>query len=270
MSPVALLRPAPEGKPPETPEDDVQLTLRDHLIELRNRLRWALVWVCVGFLGCYHYAERIYHFLMEPVLKALPEGKQELYYSSATGPLLLYLKVGLWAGLLVASPGILYQAWAFVSPGLYRKERRAVLPFAAIGTLFMIAGALFCYYVILPPAFEFLLESTLPDVKPMLMMEDQLGIVMTLIIAFALIFELPLVLTFLAMLGIVDSKWLSKYRRHAIVFNVFVAAVVTPTGDPFNLALMALPMMACYELGVLGAWVFGKKKEPELPESGTA
>lgn len=267
MSP-AVAKPAPQDAPEaaDAPEDDVQLSLRGHLLELRNRLRWALIWTLLGFLGCYRYAERIYHFLMVPVLQALPEGQRTLFYGSATVPLLLYLKVGLWAGVFFASPAIFWQVWAFVAPGLYRKERRAVLPFVVIGTLFFLAGAVFCYLVILPPAFEFLLAPTLPDVKPMLMMDEQLGLVMTLLLAFGLIFEMPMFLTFLAMLGVVDSKWLSKYRRHAIVFNVFVAAFITPTGDPFNLALMAVPMMACYELGVLGAWIFGKK--PELPAGG--
>src|SRR5438132_2218493 len=96
------------------------------------------------------------------------------------------------------------------------------------------------------------------------MMDEQLGLVMALVLAFGIIFELPLVLTFLAMVGVVDHKFLAKYRRHAIVLNVIIAAVVTPTGDPFNLALMAVPMLLCYELGVLGAWVFGKKEPAKL------
>src|SRR5437773_11398859 len=97
--------------------------------------------------------------------------------------------------------------------------------------------------------------------KPVLMMDEQLGLVMMMILAFGIIFELPLVLTLLAMMGVVDWRFLNKYRRHAIVVNVIIAAFVTPTGDPFNLALMAVPMMLCYELGVLGAWIFGKKDE---------
>ena len=113
--------------------------------------------------------------------------------------------------------------------------------------------------MILPPAFEFLINTAGPDIKPVLMMDEQLGLVMMMLLAFGIIFELPLILTLLAMMGVVDYKFLGKYRRHAIVLNVIIAAVVTPTGDPFNLALMAVPMMLCYELGVLGAWFFGKK-----------
>jgi sec-independent protein translocase protein TatC len=115
--------------------------------------------------------------------------------------------------------------------------------------------------VILKPAFDFLINSAGPDIKPVLMMDTQLSLVMTLLLAFGIIFELPLVLTFLSMVGIVDHKFLSKYRRHAIVLNVILAAIITPTGDPVNLALMAIPMVLCYELGVIGARIFRKKDQ---------
>jgi sec-independent protein translocase protein TatC len=243
----------------EAPEDDLHLSLREHLLELRNRVKWAVVWLCVGFLACYNYSQQIFHFMMVPVLRALPEGEQALHYSSATEPFFIQLKVALYGGLFAASPAILWQVWAFIAPGLYRSERRKILPFVVAATAFFVAGAAFCYVVILPPAFGFLIQSAGLDIKPVLMMDEQLGLVMSLLLAFGIIFELPLVLTFLAMIGIVDYKFLSKYRRHAIVVNTLIAAIVTPTGDPFNLALMAFPMMACYELGVLGAWIFGKK-----------
>jgi sec-independent protein translocase protein TatC len=259
VSTAALPKPVTPG---EGPEDDVHLTLREHLLELRKRLKWAILFLGIGFAAAYHWSTEIFHFLMRPVLKALPEGEKSLHFSSSVEPFFIYLKVALYAGLFIALPAILWQIWAFVAPGLYRKERRAILPFVTAATLFFVSGAVFCYLVILPPAFEFLINSAGPDIKPVLMMDQQLGLVMTLLLAFGIIFELPLVLTFLAMIGIVDHKFLSKYRRHAIVVNVIIAAVVTPTGDPFNLALMAIPMVLCYELGVLGARIFGKKGEP--------
>ena len=135
------------------------------------------------------------------------------------------------------------------------------MPFVVAATLFFVGGAVFCYVVILPPTFDFLIKNTGPNITPVLMMDQQLGLVMLLVLAFGIIFELPMILTLLAMMGVVDYKFLSKYRRHAIILNVIIAAFVTPTGDPFNLALMALPMMVCYELGVLGARIFGKKDE---------
>ena len=259
MSPALL--PKPETPPTPGPEDDIQLSLRDHLMELRKRLKWAVIWLMVGFGVSYYWSQQLFHFLMKPVLAALPEGEKALHFSSGVEPFMIYLKVGLYAGLFVASPLIFWQIWMFVAPGLYRKERRKILPFVVAATIFFTGGATFCYLVILPPAFEFLINTAGPDIKPVLMMADQLSLVMMMILAFAIIFELPLILTLLSMMGVVDYKFLSKYRRHAIVVNVVIAAFVTPTGDPFNLALMAMPMMVCYELGVLGAWIFGKKGE---------
>jgi sec-independent protein translocase protein TatC len=232
-------------------------------MELRKRLKWAILFLALGFCASWNWSKEIFHFLMRPVLAALPEGEKALHFASSVEPFFIYLKVALYAGLFLSMPFILWQFWAFVAPGLYRKERRAVLPFVVTATLFFIGGAAFCYTIILPPAFDFLINSAGADIKPMLMMDDQLGLVMMLVLAFGIIFEMPLILTFLGMLGIVDHKFLSKYRRHAIVVNTIIAAMVTPTGDPFNLALMAVPMILCYELGILGAWFFGKKKAQE-------
>jgi len=258
VSPAALPKPA---EAPEKPEDDVQLSLRDHLMELRKRLKWALIWLMVGFVASYYWSQDIFHSLMQPVFAALPEGEKALHFASSVEPFIIYLKVGLYAGLFVASPFIFWQIWMFVAPGLYRRERKKILPFVIVATVFFVGGAVFCYLIILPPTFEFLIKNVGPNITPVLMMDQQLGLVMLMVLAFGIIFELPLILTLLAMMGVVDHKFLSKYRRHAIVVNVLIAAFVTPTGDPFNLALMALPMMVCYELGVLGARIFGKKGE---------
>ena len=258
MSPALLPKPAAASA---GPEDDVQLSLRDHLMELRKRLKWALIWLLLGFAASYYWSQQIFHFLMLPVFAALPEGEKALHFASSIEPFLIYLKVGLYAGLFVASPFIFWQIWLFVAPGLYRRERRKIVPCVAAATFFFLGGAVFCYVVILPPTFDFLIKNTGPNITPVLMMDQQLGLVMLLVLAFGIIFELPMILTLLAMMGVVDYKFLSKYRRHAIILNVIIAAFVTPTGDPFNLALMALPMMICYELGVLGARIFGKKDE---------
>jgi sec-independent protein translocase protein TatC len=256
VNPALLPKPAPT---PETPEDDVQLSLRDHLMELRHRLKWALIWLLIGFAASYFWAQQIFHFMMQPVFAALPEGERSLHFASSVEPFFVYLKVALYTGLFVASPFIFWQIWMFVAPGLYRRERRKIAPFVLTATMFFLGGATFCYFVILPPTFKFLIETAGTDIKPVLMMSQQLGLVMMLLLAFGIIFELPMVLTLLAMMGVVDHKFLGKYRRHAVIVNVLLAAFLTPTGDPFNLALMALPMMFCYELGVLGARIFAKK-----------
>jgi len=258
VSPALLPKPAEASA---GPEDDVQLSLRDHLIELRKRLKWAVIWLLIGFGATYWKSQEIFHFMMQPVLAALPEGEKALHFASSVEPFFIYLKVGLYAGLFVSSPFIFWQIWMFVAPGLYRRERRKIAPFVIAATIFFVGGAAFCYLVVLPPAFQFLIGSAGPDIKPVLMMDQQLGLVMMLMLSFGIVFELPMILTLLAMMGVVDYKFLGKYRRHAIIVNVILAAFLTPTGDPINLALMAVPMMVCYELGVLGARIFGKKGE---------
>jgi len=185
VSPAALPKPITPG---EGRDDDSHLTLREHLLELRKRLKWAVLFLGLGFVASYHWSIEIFHFLMRPVLAALPEGEKSLHFSSSVEPFFIYLKVGLYAGLFLALPGILWQVWAFVAPGLYRKEKRTILPFVAAATLFFVGGAAFCYLVILRPAFDFLINSAGPDIKPVLMMDTQLSLVMTLLLAFGIIF----------------------------------------------------------------------------------
>lgn len=258
-----LNRPNPgDDDAPTGAEDDVELSLVDHLEELRKRLKWALISVVGGIIVCYGFAEHIFSWLMQPVFAALPEGDQQLVFTSAIEPLWVYLKVGAYAGLFLSSPLVFWQAWKFVSPGLYRQERRLAVPFVGLATVFFVAGGAFCRYAILPFAFDYLVkEFASVNLKAMLTMQEQLSLVLTLVLAFGVIFELPLILTMLAKLGLVSSAFLVKYRRWAVVLNTVLAAVITPTGDPFNLALMAIPLMVCYELGVLGAKIVEKRPE---------
>src|SRR3954471_3964239 len=171
MSPALLPSPAAPG-----PEDDVHLSLRDHLLELRKRLKWSVLWLGIGVCASYYWSQQIFHFMMMPIFAALPEGEKALHFSSSVEPFIIYLKVGLYAGLFVASPMIFWQIWLFVAPGLYRKERRTIAPFVIAATTFFIGGALFCYKVVLPPAFQFLISTAGPDIKPVLMMDDQLSL----------------------------------------------------------------------------------------------
>jgi sec-independent protein translocase protein TatC len=236
------------------PEDDQPLSFMEHVDELRKRLRNAVFAALVGMVASYAYAAEIYEWLVGSVLVALPEGGKKLYFSNPVDPIFLFLKVAALAGLFLAAPVILYQVWAFVAPGLYRRERRLVAPFIVVGTLFFLGGAAFAHWLVLPYAFEYMIASySSPLFAPLLDMSEVLGLVITLHLAMGLIFELPLLLTLLARLGLVTSTFLARYRRWAIVVNLVVAAVITPTGDPFNLALMAGPLIVCYEVGVLGA-----------------
>lgn len=255
--------PAPD---PGTPEDEVHLSLWDHIKDLRKRLIYSVIAVSAGFVVCYYFSDSILHWLLEPLLASLPPDDCQaplkcdtnvnavLMFIDPVDPLFAYIRIAAYAGLFVACPVILYQVYAFVAPGLYRRERRVLVPFVVFGTVMFAAGGLFSRYVIMPFAFQVLIgQYTTAWLRPQMNLSHCVDLLLMMFIAFGVIFELPLVLTLLAKIGLVSSAFLSKYRRHAIVVNTIIAAIITPTGDPFNLALMAVPLCIFYELGIIGA-----------------
>jgi sec-independent protein translocase protein TatC len=407
--------------PPDvTPEaEGARLSLAEHLGELRSRLlRCTLAVLGLGVIGLV-LARPIFGLLMRPVLAALPPGQQSLIYTSGIEELNVLMKVGLYAGIFLSTPVILWQLWGFVAPGLYPAERRYAAPFVLIGSLAFLAGASFCYLVLLPTMFRFLLTGEAAPIqarveqvqaregevlrllrlgefdraaeqsvsavnaltaggdgqvsvgdaraatspvdrqarfaalgrlldstqdalgpagtaplrkamdkrlealealqsgrdgpadeaieasaslvagaagarggevakvwrleramasgqqqlateawtRPLLTMSEQLSLVLLLLLALGIIFELPLVMALLAALGVVKARFLIRYQRHAILLCVVAAAVITPTGDPVNLALMSGPLIACYELGVLAAVLIEKRKARNAAET---
>jgi sec-independent protein translocase protein TatC len=260
-----MTEPAPALPPPSTePENEVRLSFMDHLRDLRKRLVRALVGVAVGMSLVGWFVEPIYHHLMQPVLDSLPENQRALHYTSYIEPLMVYLKVALYGGIFAAVPWVLWQLWLFVAPGLYRKEKRLIVPFLVSGTTLFYGGATFCYYVIFPAAFKAMAAiATDQSLAPVLTMSEQLSLVLGMLLGFGVVFELPVVIAFLSMIGVVEAKTLAKYRRYAVIINVTAAAIITPTGDPLNLAMMAVPMIVFYEIGIIAARILGKKKAPE-------
>ena len=385
------------------PPDDLRMSLAEPLGELRSRLIRCTLAILILGVAALVYAKPIFGILMKPVLDALPEGERSLIYTSGIEELNVLMKVGLYAGIFLGTPVILSQVWGFVSPGLYPQERRFAGPFVFLGTVAFLGGAVFCYFVLLPTMFQFLLrdpdaaamdakvsvvkvqageairylaigdleragqlateaQKALPAAsgspmveferraealgrltdaatsafgaparpvlrqvldkrvaalelgarrdyaggsaaldeaaallagvaptraaelsalwklekslagtdasiaqaewtKPMLTMREQLSLVLLLELALGIIFELPIVLALLAVVGLVSSKFLLKYQRHAFVVCLIAAAIITPTGDAVNLALMAGPMVLCYEIGVLAVWLIEKRKK---------
>jgi sec-independent protein translocase protein TatC len=250
-----------DGTP--APEGEVRASFFDHLNELRIRLVRALIGVAVGVGVAGWFSDYIFRFIMQPVLASLPEGQRALNYTSYLEPFLVYLKVALYGGLFLAAPWVLYQLWLFIAPGLYKREKKLVIPFVASGTLLFYCGVVFTYYLVMPYAFPALASIAGPDMKPLLTMREQLTLVLAMMLGFGIVFEIPVIIAFLAMIGVVTPEFLAKYRRHAIIVNVILAAIITPTGDPFNLAIMAIPMIVFYEVGILVARVVGKKKAAE-------
>lgn len=254
----------PELPPaPTEPENEVKLSFMDHLRELRKRLGRALLGVVVGMALVGGFVEKIFHWAMMPVLASLPEQQQKLHFTSYIEPLMVYLKVALYGGIFAAVPWVLWQLWQFVAPGLYRREKRVVVPFLVFGTLLFYGGAAFCYFVIMPAAFPAMAAiANDASLAPVLTMSEQLSLVLAMLLGFGVVFELPVVISFLSMIGLVNWRTLAKYRRYAVVVNVLVAAIITPTGDPLNLAMMALPMVVFYEIGIVLARILGKKQLP--------
>jgi sec-independent protein translocase protein TatC len=256
--------PAPQLPPPSEPEGEVRLPFMEHLRDLRRRLVRALLGVAAGMAIVGFFVERIFHVLMQPVLDSLPEKQRALHYTSYIEPLMVYLKVALYGGLFLAVPWVLWQLWLFVAPGLYKREKRVVLPFLLSGTTLFYSGAAFCYFLIMPAAFPAMASiANDASLAPVLTMSAQLSLVLGMLLGFGIVFEVPVVIAFLAMVGLIDWRTLAKYRRIAVVVNVTLAAIITPTGDPLNLAFMAVPLILFYEIGIILARVLGKKRQPQ-------
>jgi sec-independent protein translocase protein TatC len=173
---------------------------------------------------------------------------------------MVYLKVALYGGIFLAAPWLLFQVWLFIAPGLYKREKKVVVPFLAFGTTLFYGGAAFCYFLVMPAAFPAMAAiASDAALRPMLTMSETLSLVLAMLLGFGIVFELPVVLAFLSMIGLVSADTLAKHRRIAVIVNVAMAAIITPTGDPLNLAMMAVPMIVFYEIGVIAARILGKK-----------
>lgn len=256
--------PVPELPAPPEPEGEVRLTFLEHLRDLRKRLARALLGVAAGMVVVGGFVERIFHVLMQPVLDSLPENQRALHYTSYIEPLMVYLKVAAYGGIFLAVPWVLWQLWQFIAPGLYRREKRVVIPFLLSGTTLFYGGAAFCYFLIMPAAFPAMAAiANDASLAPVLTMSEQLSLVLAMLLGFGVVFEVPVIIAFLSMIGVVNWRTLAKYRRIAIVVNIIVAAIITPTGDPLNLALMAVPMILFYEIGIVLARFLGKKPAGE-------
>jgi sec-independent protein translocase protein TatC len=236
------------------------MSLMEHLEELRSRLMWAIATLAVAFFPCWIYVDEIFAFLQRPILKLLPPGKK-LAYTGITDPFILYFKVAALAAVFVASPFILYQFWRFIAPGLYKHERRYLLPFLFFGSFFFLAGGAFAYYVAFPLAAEFLLKIG-GAFEPVITIERYFGFQMTIILGLGLMFELPIVIFVLAAIGLVTPRFLMRNFRWAVVIIFVVAAIITPTSDVLNLCVFAVPAILLYLLGV-GAAALVPRRSPE-------
>lgn len=260
-----------DGARRDVQADDLpRMTLIEHLEELRRRLLRSVLGLVVAFGLCFTFAEPIFRFLSIPVYRFLPPGTK-LAYLGVTDPFMLYMKVALLAATFVASPFLLWQAWGFIAPGLYQRERRHALPFVVFGTLFFVAGGAFAYYIAFPFAVQFLLQVG-AEFQAVLTVERYFGFLITVIVGLGLMFELPIIIVLLAKFGLVTPAFLLRNFRWAVLIIVFVSALVTPTADVFNLCLFAGPALALYLLGIGAAWVVtrDRRRQARMAEAAEA
>jgi sec-independent protein translocase protein TatC len=237
-----------------------KMSFLDHLEELRKRLIVSIIAIFVAFLACWNYADIIYAWVQAPLTKFLPPGDQKLAYTHLTEPFMVYMKVAFFASIFIASPIIMWQVWRFISPGLYKRERRYAAPFIILATLFFVLGGYFGYRVLLPGACAFFVQTG-QKFKQMIKIDEYFSFASTIMLASGVVFETPILIFFLARLGIVTPQFLLQKSKWAIVLSFIIAAILTPSPDMVNQALLAIPMIGLYFLGVGVAFMFAKRPD---------
>ncbi len=241
------------------------MTFLEHLEDLRKRLFYSFLAIVVTVIPAFFFSGEISKILTRPVTEFLPEG-EKLSYLTLTEPFMFYIKVSFLTSIFVASPFIFLQLWLFIAPGLYRKEKKYVIPFVFFTSFFFILGALFGYFVMFPFACRFLLQIG-KDFRPVIAIGQYFSLALRLLLAVALVFELPTLVFFLAKIGIITSRWMIKNFKYAVLVVFVIAAVITPTPDAFVQSIIAVPMLALYGLGILIAYLFGKERKKKEKDS---
>ncbi|HEX3208450.1 MAG TPA: twin-arginine translocase subunit TatC [Geminicoccaceae bacterium] len=253
--------------------DDRQMPLLDHLIELRNRLIYSVAAIMVGFVVCYFFSEHIYAFLVRPLANVYQgQTGRRMIYTGLTEAFLTYVKVAFWAGTFLTFPFVASQLWMFIAPGLYRKEKQAFLPFLIATPVLFFLGAAMAYYVVFPLAWKFFVSFETPGGPGMLPIQlearvaEYLSLVMKLLFAFGLAFQLPVALTLMGRVGLISAEQLSKNRRFAIVGVFAGAAVITPP-DIISQITLAIPILVLYEISIIAVRMVERRRaEAEAAE----
>jgi sec-independent protein translocase protein TatC len=257
----------------DDPKPDAMPTMGflDHLEELRTRLVYSIAAVAVGFFACWWKVEAIYEIMQRPIMKALKDNgmSERLVYLNPTEPFNLYLKIAALAGLFLTSPFVLYQVWMFISPGLYRNEKRYVVPFMVSTIALFTTGGYFGYKVVYPQALGFLIHFG-RQFQPMITIGEYTSLFLSIILGMGLIFEMPILIFFLALMGIVTAGFMWKNFRYSILVIFIIAAIVTPTPDVLNMCIFAAPMIALYLVSIGIAWAVHPKQRQARKEKKAA
>lgn len=238
-----------------------EMSFLEHLDELRRRLIWSVVFVGAAFAGCWMFSGQLYDLASAPI-RSHPA--VTLAISRPQDIFSLHVKVTMVAAIFLSSPMVLAQAWLFISPGLYPHERRYAIPFVMFASLLFVCGEAFGYFIAFPTAVTYLLDWIVAShLTPIIDAGEYFNLFFTLIVALGIVFQIPAVILVLSRIGLVTAGWLASKLKYAVFVATIVAAVITPTGDPANMLVIAAPMIALYVVGIGVAWLFGRRRTEE-------
>ena len=241
-----------------------KMSFLEHLDELRKRIIRALLSLCLGVAVAAYFIEEIYSFVMLPLRQMLRPG-ETMIYTYPTEAFMLYIRIAVIAGLFISAPLIFWQVWLFVAPALYAKERRYAIPFVVLSSIGVLSGAAFSHYVAFPLMWKFFGSFSNDLVSFMPRIEDSFSLYMRMLLGMAVIFQMPALVFFLARMGVVSARWMSRHFKYAVLLIFVVAAIITPSADYASQLIVAAPMLILYILSIGIAWLFGpKKKKSEL------
>ena len=250
----------------ETSTDDTRdISLTEHLEELRKRIIRVFIAVAIGFGISYCFKDHLFAVLVQPLV-AVMDAQDNLIFTGLPEAFFTYLKVSLLAGIILALPVIFYEFWMFVAPGLYKKERKVILPVVLISLVFFAAGACFAYFLVFPYGFKFFLGFATDTIRPLPSMKEYLSFAAKLLLAFGLAFEMPLVIVFFARFGFVSVDFLKKNRKYALLIFFAGSAILTPP-DVVTQIMLSVPLMALYEMSIWGAVIFGRERKMAKEEA---
>ncbi len=245
-----------------------EMTFLEHLEDLRKRLFYSAIAILLAVAPGWIFSRQLYGILAKPLTQYLPEGTK-LAYTTLTAPFMLYMKISFLAAFFFTSPFVFYQLWMFIAPGLYQKEKKYVIPFVFFTTFFFILGALFGYFIVFPWACRFFVGLA-KDFQPVITVDQYFNFSIKVLLGIALIFELPTLVYFLARMGLVTARWMTKNFPYAILAAFVISAIITPTPDIITQGVVAVPMIVLYALSILIALVVGRNKERQRQKQETA
>jgi sec-independent protein translocase protein TatC len=255
--------PEPDWDAPADPDNDGggKMSFLEHLDELRRRIIYSLIAVAVGFVGAWTYRDYLFSFVFEPMQRLLPAGSDHLIYTELGEGFVVNIKLAAMAGLLAAAPVVASQVWLFIAPGLYAHEKKWAIPFVVLSTICFVGGAAFSHVVVFPLTYQFFASFTNEIAVMQPRIAPAFSIYLRLMLAFGLVFQLPVLVLFLARMGVLTARFMIRHFKYALLGIFIISAIVTPGGEVVTQLAMAGPLTVLYIFGIGLAWAFGKKRE---------